>query len=141
MGMRTGRLLEVCCVGSGCRVPMCCEHCNPNANHSCLQDMRDLLAVWPSVLQRLSWCQAPGTTQCGYGMCLSTRGRPRPSLTPAVVRQRNCQTCTTIDVFSFLLVLTLAFRPDGLELAVATLDGQILFWDVNRWVEHEVGGA
>ena len=29
-------------------------------------------------------------------------------------------------------VLTLAFRPDGVELAVATLDGQILFWDVNR---------
>ena len=29
-------------------------------------------------------------------------------------------------------MLTLAFRPDGVELAVATLDGQILFWDVNR---------
>ena len=30
------------------------------------------------------------------------------------------------------IVATLAFRPDGLELAVATLDGQISFWDVNR---------
>ena len=37
-----------------------------------------------------------------------------------------------VEVFLFLLVLTLAFRPDGVELAVATLDGQILFWDVNR---------
>ena len=39
---------------------------------------------------------------------------------------------TILCCFTFLLVLTLAFRPDGLELAVATLDGQILFWDVNR---------
>ncbi len=29
-------------------------------------------------------------------------------------------------------VITLAFKPDGVEVAVATLDGQISFWDVNR---------
>ena len=33
------------------------------------------------------------------------------------------------DVFLWLVV-THSFRPDGKELAVATLDGQISFWDV-----------
>ena len=28
-------------------------------------------------------------------------------------------------------VLSLAFRPDGKELAASTLDGQIAFWDVD----------
>ena len=30
-------------------------------------------------------------------------------------------------------VIALAFRPDGHELAVATLDGLISFWDINRY--------
>ena len=34
-------------------------------------------------------------------------------------------------VFSFS-ALFVVFRPDGKELAVATLDGQISFWDQER---------
>jgi len=34
-----------------------------------------------------------------------------------------------------LLVVTHSFRPDGKQLAVATLDGQISFWDVVNAVQ------
>jgi periodic tryptophan protein 2 len=34
-----------------------------------------------------------------------------------------------------LAVITHTFRPDGKELAVATLDGQISFWDVLNSVQ------
>jgi WD40 repeat protein len=38
--------------------------------------------------------------------------------------------------FTFLspLVLALTFRPDGVQLAVASLDAQITFWDIARRV-------
>lgn len=32
--------------------------------------------------------------------------------------------------------LALAFRPDGLEVAVSTLDGQIIFWDIRGAVQR-----
>ena len=35
----------------------------------------------------------------------------------------------------WILVITHSFRPDGKELAVATLDGQISFWDVVNAVQ------
>ena len=34
----------------------------------------------------------------------------------------------------FPLVLALTFRPDGVQLAVASLDAQITFWDIARRV-------
>ncbi|CAG8653350.1 7311_t:CDS:2, partial [Ambispora leptoticha] len=38
-------------------------------------------------------------------------------------------------------VLTIAFRPDGKELAVTTLDGLISFWDVEHGTQlHEIEG-
>lgn len=36
---------------------------------------------------------------------------------------------------SIAVVLCLAFRPDGEELAVASLDGQITFWNVRGVVQ------
>ena len=39
----------------------------------------------------------------------------------------------TIALCSFL-AMSLSFRPDGEELAVATLNGEISFWDVSRYV-------
>ena len=41
--------------------------------------------------------------------------------------------CVKLSVFS--LVVTLVFRPDGAQLAVSSLDGQISFWDVSRSVQ------
>ena len=49
-------------------------------------------------------------------------------------RGRKC-VCLSIGLLvclSVLLALFVTFRPDGKELAVATLDGQISFWDVER---------
>ena len=34
-----------------------------------------------------------------------------------------------------LLVLAVAYRPDGKELAIAILDGQITFWDPVKSIE------
>lgn len=37
-------------------------------------------------------------------------------------------------VFACNAVVTLAFRPDGAQLAVSSLDAQITFWDVGTSV-------
>ena len=39
------------------------------------------------------------------------------------------------DPFVFAVVVAVAFRPDGREVAVSTLDGQITFWDVRSAVQ------
>ena len=33
----------------------------------------------------------------------------------------------------FILVICLSYRPDGQQLAVATLNGHLTFWDVKRY--------
>ena len=48
----------------------------------------------------------------------------------------NMQVVLTYSVYDVLfVVLCLVFRPDGEELAVSTLDGQITFWNIRGVVQ------
>ena len=47
-----------------------------------------------------------------------------------------CTTFLKINIFSdFIVVLAVAFRPDGEQLAVACLNGQVSFWAVKQCVQ------
>ena len=55
---------------------------------------------------------------------------------------------TFVSTFCTFSALAVAFRPDGKEVAVATLDFQITFWDVQSAVQtgsiegkHDLGSG
>ena len=47
---------------------------------------------------------------------------------------RGVPLCTS-NFLPIVAVITLAFRPDGAQLAVSSLDGQISFWDIANSVQ------
>ena len=74
----------------------------------------------------------PGSTpHLFFAPCFSYCKRQKLGYRP--VNEANTHSLPRfVDIeVSVSAVTTLAFRPDGRELAVATLDGQISFWDVN----------
>ena len=51
------------------------------------------------------------------------------------MERRVMKITTTFPLHCILFLATsLSFRPDGEELAVTTLNGEISFWDVSRYV-------
>ena len=54
--------------------------------------------------------------------------------TLALSKMLTC-TCTYFNTYIHYTVVSLAFRPDGLELAVSSLDGQISFWDILNTIQ------